>query len=100
MQTGFVERNQAELAALICQQTGAERVRFTTSGTLSTMYAILLARAFTGREMILKVGGGWHGAHLWGLKGVGMREPGFKQVDSVGVPDALADDVIVKLMKG
>ena len=95
LQTGFVETHQAELAALICRQTGAERVRFTTSGTLSTMYAILLARAFTSREMILKVGGGWHGAHLWGLKGVGMRERGFKQVDSVGVPDALANDVIV-----
>lgn len=94
LQTGFTDLHQAELATLLCQQTSAERVRFTTSGTLSTMYAILLARAFTGREMVLKVGGGWHGAHLWGLKGV-SHQAGFKQVDSVGVPDELASDVIV-----
>ena len=45
-------------------------LRFTTSGSLATMYAILLARAFTGRELVLKVAGGWHGAQPWGLKGV------------------------------
>ncbi len=94
LQTGFVEQNQAELAKMLCAQTGAERMRFTTSGTLSTMYAILLARAFTGREMVMKVGGGWHGAHLWGLKGV-HHHAGFEQVDSVGVPSELAKDVIV-----
>jgi glutamate-1-semialdehyde 2,1-aminomutase len=94
LQTGFTDSTQAELAFLLCQQTGADKVRFTTSGTLSTMYSILLARAFTGREMVLKVGGGWHGAHLWGLKGV-THQQGFKQVDSVGVPDELSAEVIV-----
>ena len=94
LQTGFEDAVEVELSGLISQQTGAERVRFTTSGTLSTMYAILLARAFTGREMVLKVGGGWHGAHLWGLKGV-SHQSGFKQVDSVGVPDDLTQEVIV-----
>lgn len=94
LQTGFEDSVQVELGELICQQTGAERVRFTTSGTLSTMYAILLARAFSGREMVLKVGGGWHGAHLWGLKGV-SHQSGFKKVDSVGVPDDISQDVVV-----
>lgn len=94
LQTGFPDRMQMELAEILCRQTGAERVRFTTSGTLATMYAILLARAHTGREMMLKVGGGWHGGHLWGLKGVGHKQ-GFKQMDSVGVPRELAEDVIV-----
>lgn len=94
LQTGFTETNQAELAFLLSQQTGVDKVRFTTSGTLSTMYSILLARAFTGREMVLKVGGGWHGAHLWGLKGV-THQQGFKKVDSVGVPDELSAEVIV-----
>ena len=94
LQTGFVDRLQGELADILCRQTSAEKVRFTTSGTLATMYSMLLARAATGREMMLKVGGGWHGAHLWGLKGVGHKQ-GFKQVDSVGVPDELAEDVLV-----
>ena len=94
LQTGFEDSVQVELAELICQQTGVQRVRFTTSGTLSTMYAILLARAFTGREMVMKVGGGWHGAHLWGLKGV-SHQSGFIKVDSVGVPDDISQDVVV-----
>ena len=94
LQTGFEDAVEVELSGLIRQQTGAERVRFTTSGTLSTMYAILLARAFTGRELVMKVGGGWHGAHLWGLKGV-SHQKGFKQVDSVGVPDDVTQDIVV-----
>jgi len=96
LQTGFTDSLQIELAELLCQQTGAERVRFTTSGTLATMYAMLLARAYTGREMVMKVGGGWHGANLWGLKGVGHKD-GFKKVDSVGIPEELSEDVIVTI---
>lgn len=40
-----------------------EMVRFVNSGTEATMSAIRLARGFTGREKILKVEGGFHGAH-------------------------------------
>ena len=76
LQTGFTDRLQVETAEILCRQTGAERARFTTSGTLATMYAILLARAFTRREVVMKVGGGWHGGHPWGLKGVRFGEEG------------------------
>jgi glutamate-1-semialdehyde 2,1-aminomutase len=92
LQTGFTERYQVETAEIICKQTGSERVRFTTSGTLATMYAILLGRAFTKREKVMKVGGGWHGGHLWGLKGVGYQV-GYEFVDSVGLPDGVTEDV-------
>jgi glutamate-1-semialdehyde 2,1-aminomutase len=98
LQTGFTDRLQAETAEILCQQTGAERVRFTTSGTLSTMYAILLARAFTGRTLVMKVGGGWHGAQPWALKGISfhsMDDGAFQQVESDGVPAAVTDKVIV-----
>jgi glutamate-1-semialdehyde 2,1-aminomutase len=98
LQTGFTDRLQVEVAELLCQRTGAERVRFTTSGALATMYAILLARAFTGRELVMKVGGGWHGAQPWGLKGVGFRANrgnGFQHVDTVGLPPAMTDEVVV-----
>jgi len=74
LQTGFPDRLQIEAAEILCRQTGAERVRFTTSGTLSTMYAVTLARAFTGRNLILKIGGGWHGANPWTLKGVSYHQ--------------------------
>jgi glutamate-1-semialdehyde 2,1-aminomutase len=98
LQTGFTDHLQVEVAEIICRQTGAERVRLTTSGSLATMYAILLARAFTGRDLVMKVGGGWHGAQPWGLKGVGYRTGtgnGFQHVDTAGLPAALTDDVVV-----
>ncbi len=94
--TGFTDRLQVETAELLCRTTGAERVRFTTSGTLATMYAILLARAYTTRPLVLKVGGGWHGAQPWGLKGVSFgTELGFQGMDSAGLPTVMADQLLV-----
>jgi glutamate-1-semialdehyde 2,1-aminomutase len=98
LQTGFTDRLQVEVAEIVCQQTGSERVRFTTSGALSTMYACLLARAYTGRDLVMKVGGGWHGAQPWGLKGVGYHannDNGYQHVESAGLPAALTDDVVI-----
>jgi glutamate-1-semialdehyde 2,1-aminomutase len=101
LQTGFTDRLQVETAEILCRQTGAERVRFTTSGALATMYAILLARAFTGRDLVMKVGGGWHGAQPWGLKGIKFHADhakggrGFQQVETEGLPPALTDAVVV-----
>ncbi len=98
LQTGFTDRLQIEVAEILCQQTGAQRVRFTTSGALATMYAIMLSRAFTGRTMVMKVGGGWHGAQPWALKGIGFsaeNASGFKKVESDGVPVAVTDKVVV-----
>jgi len=94
LQTGMTDTVQIEAAELLCRQTGAERVRFTTSGSLATMYAVLLARAYTGRNLVLKVGGGWHGAQPWGLKGVGFHQ-GFQQADSAGLPAVLTAEVLV-----
>ena len=108
LQTGFTDRLQVEVAELLCARTGAEKARFTSSGSLATMYAVLLARAFTGRELVMKVGGGWHGAQPWGLVGVDFHgetprggrgrepeEPGFRQTESRGLPTAVAGQVVV-----
>ncbi|NIV28994.1 MAG: aminotransferase class III-fold pyridoxal phosphate-dependent enzyme, partial [Anaerolineae bacterium] len=98
LQTGFPDRLQVECAEILCRQTGAERVRFTTSGSLATMYATLLSRAFTERDVVMKVGGGWHGAQPWGLKGVGFEAQagiGFQHVDTEGLPSTLTDKVVV-----
>lgn len=98
LQTGFADRLQVEVAEILCRQTGSERVRFTTSGTLATMYSIMLARAFTGRTWVLKVGGGWHGAQPWALKGIEFHRDdgaGFQHVESAGVPIAITDKVAV-----
>ncbi|MCL5881402.1 MAG: glutamate-1-semialdehyde 2,1-aminomutase [Candidatus Thermoplasmatota archaeon] len=40
-----------------------EMMRFTNSGTEATMHALRLARHHTGRDLILKISGGFHGAH-------------------------------------
>jgi glutamate-1-semialdehyde 2,1-aminomutase len=95
LQTGMVDDLAYELAALIRQQTGAERVRFTTSGSLATMYAIMLSRSYTGRQLVLKMGGGWHGAQPWGLIGVSYGERGFRAPDSEGLPFATPNEVLV-----
>ena len=39
----------------------AEKIRYVTSGTEATMYAVRLARAVTGKNIIAKIDGGWHG---------------------------------------
>jgi len=95
LQTGMVDELAYELASLICRQTGAERVRLTTSGSLATMYAIMLARSCTGRDLVLKVGGGWHGAQPWGLIGVSFGAQGFRASDSEGLPYATLNEVLV-----
>jgi glutamate-1-semialdehyde 2,1-aminomutase len=55
---------QAELAERICARfDSVERVRFTNSGSEADMVAIRAARAYTGRDEIVKADGGYHG--LW-----------------------------------
>ena len=95
LQTGLPEEREAEFALLLAEAVGAERVRFTTAGTLATMYAIMLARAFTGRNLVLKVAGGWHGANPLALKGVARSERGFDAVDSQGVPLSTQEEILV-----
>ena len=59
---GLVFEKQIEWAELIQEIIPcAEMVRFCCSGTEATMYAVRIARAFTGRNTILKIAGGWHG---------------------------------------
>jgi glutamate-1-semialdehyde 2,1-aminomutase len=88
LHTGFEAESQVELAELILGQLGAGdfKVRFTTSGSLATMYAVMLAMARTGREEVLKVAGGWHGASPFLLRGVKYdAQQGFGAAASAGV---------------
>jgi len=92
LHTGFEGENQIKLAELLLGQLGYKdyKIRFTTSGTLATMYAVMLAQAYTGRDGVLKIGGGWHGASPYLLKGVKYHpESGFEQVESAGVPQEI-----------
>ncbi|BCW05949.1 aminotransferase class III-fold pyridoxal phosphate-dependent enzyme [Arthrobacter sp. NtRootA1] len=53
-----------EFAQLLCARIpGAERIVFAPSGSEANTYALRLARAFTGNQIIIRVAGGFHGQH-------------------------------------
>ncbi|MGD2085038.1 MAG: aminotransferase class III-fold pyridoxal phosphate-dependent enzyme [Candidatus Aminicenantes bacterium] len=95
LSTGFPGIYQKELAELILKQIGADKIRFTTGGTLATMYAIMLAKAFTNREMVMKIGGGWHGAQPYVLKGISVYSTGLNQMESAGLSPEMETKTIV-----
>jgi glutamate-1-semialdehyde 2,1-aminomutase len=70
----------------------AEQVRFTGSGTESTMLAIRLARAVTGRTTVVKFGGHFHGWNDFLLKG---EKAPFNDPNVVGIPSAVLDTIHV-----
>ncbi|MFB0507604.1 MAG: aminotransferase class III-fold pyridoxal phosphate-dependent enzyme, partial [Thermodesulfobacteriota bacterium] len=76
----------------------AEKVRFAASGTEATMYAIKLAKAYTGRNKILKFEGSYHGAHDYGLMSLfPQRLVDFPvaQPTSAGTSQALSQEVLI-----
>ena len=52
-----------DAAERICRRFGIDQVRFTNSGTESTMYAVRTARAATGKNAVVKIEGGYHGSY-------------------------------------
>ena len=83
---------EVEMAELICKwMPSIEKVRMVNSGTEATMSCIRLARAFTGRDKIIKFDGCYHG-HVDALlvkAGSGALTHG--QPNSAGVPQAFVD---------
>ncbi|MCX6693260.1 MAG: glutamate-1-semialdehyde 2,1-aminomutase [Methanomicrobiales archaeon] len=82
---------EPELAALIVEaHPGMEMVRFVSTGGEATMAAIRLARAFAGKPGIVKVEGGFHGAHDSVLIKAGSGATTLGIPDSAGVPPDVA----------
>jgi glutamate-1-semialdehyde 2,1-aminomutase len=53
---------QAELAGMLCARVpSVDNVRFCNSGTEATMFAVRAARAYTGKDGVIKMLGGYHG---------------------------------------
>ena len=76
----------------------AEQVRFVSSGTEADLYAMRIARAFRGRDKILKFEGGYHGMSDYGLMSLApKRLANFPTPipDSAGIPRSVRDEVIV-----
>ncbi|MCC7549812.1 MAG: aspartate aminotransferase family protein [Burkholderiales bacterium] len=76
----------------------AEEVLYTGSGTEATFYALRVARAYAGRNKVLKFEGAWHGMHDYGLWGTVPGQPSAyprAQPDSIGVPAQTGETVLV-----
>ena len=94
---------EPELSERLCRLLpGIEVVRFATSGTEAVLMAFRLARAFTGRDKILKFEGHYHGwsdqAYISArppLNEAGPADQPVPVAGSPGMPASVLDDVVV-----
>ncbi|HET7465908.1 MAG TPA: aspartate aminotransferase family protein [Candidatus Dormibacteraeota bacterium] len=103
--TGFAAANpvEVELASLLCERVPSlDAVRFCNSGTEATMFAMRLARAFTGRPKIARMEGGYHGTHDYAevsthplVAEAGPADAPVARKDSIGTPDWALENVVV-----
>ncbi len=92
---GTPTRAEVELAAELVARTPVDKVRLVSSGTEATMSAIRLARGFTGRDMVVKFAGCYHGHvdSLLATAGSGLATLGVP--GTPGVPDAFTAHTLV-----
>ena len=93
---GTPSENEVLLAEeIVARVEPVEQVRLVSSGTEATMSAIRLARGFTGRTVIVKFAGCYHGHVDSLLAAAGSGLATFALPDSAGVPAELTADTIV-----
>jgi glutamate-1-semialdehyde 2,1-aminomutase len=66
LKKGWMHGTSNENAVLLSEKISkavpvAEKIRYASTGTEATMYSVRLARAVTGKKIIAKIDGGWHG---------------------------------------
>jgi len=99
--TTFFANNRwgIELAeAIVAASPCAEQVRFVSTGSEADLYAMRAARAFTGRDKILKFEGGYHGMSDYSLMSLApKRSANFPAAvpDSAGIPRSLRDEMLI-----
>ncbi|MEQ9695563.1 aminotransferase class III-fold pyridoxal phosphate-dependent enzyme [Shimia sp. SDUM112013] len=89
-----IELAEAIVDAVPC----CEQVRFVASGGEADMYAIRLARAYTGRDKILKFEGGYHGMSAEAQMSLAPeKRVNFPQAvpDSAGIPQGVAEQMLI-----
>ena len=92
---GTPSENEVALAEEIVARTPAQQVRLVNSGTEATMTAIRLARGYTGRTVVVKFAGCYHGHVDSLLAAAGSGVATFGLPDSAGVPASAAAETIV-----
>ena len=98
--TYFANKSKGiELAEEICNAVRcSEQVRYVSSGGEADMYAMRLARAFTGKDKILKFEGGYHGMSAEAQMSLSPSvSVNFPQAvpDSAGIPENIQKDVLI-----
>ncbi|MEM7253515.1 MAG: aminotransferase class III-fold pyridoxal phosphate-dependent enzyme [Pseudomonadota bacterium] len=92
-------RHGIELAAAIVDAVAcADKVRFVSSGSEADAFAMRLARAYRGRDKILKFEGGYHGYSDYGLMSLAPQKPSNQSVpiaDSAGIPKNVSENMLV-----
>lgn len=76
----------------------ADKVRFTTSGSDACFQAMRIARAFTGREKVLKFEGGYHGSSDYSMMSVtpsASLEFPLSEASTGGIPKSIADLMLI-----
>jgi glutamate-1-semialdehyde 2,1-aminomutase len=93
---GAPTESEVQLAELLCRLVPSlELVRLVSSGTEATMSALRLARGFTGRSLIVKFEGCYHGHADSLLVKAGSGALTFGNPSSAGVPAQIADQTAV-----
>ena len=85
-------------AEIVDAMACADKVRFVSSGSEATFYAMRAARAHRKRDKILKFEGGFHGMSDYALMSMAPAQPGnFPQAipDSAGIPQRVRDEVLI-----
>jgi len=93
---GAPSKSEITLAKIICQAIPSiEMIRFVNSGTEATMSAVRLARAYTGRDKIIKFSGCYHGHSdgLLAMAGSGLATFGIPA--SRGVPHSYTQNTLI-----
>ncbi|HEX3883260.1 MAG TPA: aminotransferase class III-fold pyridoxal phosphate-dependent enzyme [Stellaceae bacterium] len=89
-----IELAEAIVDAVPC----AEQVRFVSTGSEADLYAMRAARAYTGRDKILKFEGGYHGMSDYSLMSLApKRSANFPAAvpDTAGIPKSLRDEMLI-----
>jgi glutamate-1-semialdehyde 2,1-aminomutase len=94
--------NAIAVGAELARRWGLPRWRFANSGTEATMDAVHLMRSYTGRDLIIKVEGGYHGHHdsvqvsvMPDEAEAGDRDHPASVPSSTGIPRAITDLTLV-----
>ena len=76
----------------------ADQLRFTSTGSEATFFALRVARAFRGRDKILKFEGGFHGNHDYAVmstEGQAVSDGPYGVRGSSGIPECLVQEVLI-----